>query len=110
MKKPMQPESSISSQHEYSEDSRDSWPDGAAQRNVTKSVQDEKHMLLMFQPLIHESSKDSENLLPEGTEMRFNVSQHSSDCPIERHKSVEHLCESMDQQWCDISEVIEQTF
>ena len=57
-----------------------------------------------------ESSKGSENSLPEGAAIEFNVSEHTKDCPTKRREPVEQLQKSPDQQWCDINEVIESDF
>ena len=65
---------------------------------------------LTFQQSTHESSEDSQESLPQGTAREFHTSQHTRDCSTERCKSVEHSQESLDQQWCDISEVIESHF
>ena len=69
-----------------------------------------KHMLPTFQSLTRKSRKDLGKSLPEGSATRFNISQHNRDCSMERCKPVEHSQESMDQQWCDISEDNEYDF
>ena len=100
---------SISLGHEYSECSRNSWPERITKGTV-EVIQDGKHMLLTSQPLICESSKDLENSPPEGAVTGFNTSQFTKDCLKEKCKAVENLQKSLDQQWCDISEVIESNF
>ena len=72
--------------------------------------QDEVAKIQTFQPLTHKSSKVSENSLPEGATMRFNVLQHVKNTFKERHKPVEDSKKLRDKQWCDINEVIESDF
>ena len=67
-----------------------------------------KHMASTFHQSTSESSEYSENSPPEGTATGFNISQSNRDCS--RGKPVEHLQESLDQEWCDIAEVVECDF
>ena len=39
-----------------------------------------------------------------------DISQCFSDCSLEKRKSGEHSRKSLDQQWCELSEVIESDF
>ena len=64
----------------------------------------------MFQESTHEASKDSQNSCSEGAERKLYSSLHTRGCYTEEHKSVEHSRKLLDQQWCDISEVIESDF
>ena len=69
-----------------------------------------KYITLTFQQLTHKSSKDSRESLPEGTPIGFKVSQVTREVSRGGSEPVENLQESLDQQWCDISEVIESDF
>ena len=51
-----------------------------------------------------------ENLLSGGTTTNYSESTYSRAVPTERYESVECSWDSRDQQWCDISEVIESDF
>ena len=64
----------------------------------------------MFQQSTCKSSKDSWELLPEGTANGSNSSHITRVCSGENSESVEHSQELLDKQWCDISEVIESDF
>ena len=110
MEKPMQPEFTVPSQHEYSEDSMDSPLGGAVRRKVTKDDQCEKPMMPMFQLQTCESSKALRNSLPEGAARNFSCLQHPVNGCAQICEAVEHSQDSMDQQWCDINEVIESDF
>ena len=69
-----------------------------------------KEMTLMFQQSPHKPGKDSWESLPEGVTNGFSVLRNTRDCSMGRSESLEHLQESLDQQWCDTSEVIESDF
>ena len=62
-----------------------------------------KHMAPTFQQSRCESSEPLWESLPEGAATGPNTLQHNRDCSAEKRKSREHLWESLDQQWCDIS-------
>ena len=85
-------------------------------QEVTKAMEEQastvarKGMISMFQKSTSESHEGSENLLLEGAVGGFNISQHIEDCFTERHEPVEQLRKSLDQQWGEISEVIESDF
>ena len=70
----------------------------------------ERHRTLMFQESTRESREDSQNSHSESTASDFYPSQHTRGRSTEERKSVEHSWKSLDQQWCDISEVIESDF
>ena len=67
-------------------------------------------MLPTSHGLACKSSEAFENLLPGGTTTNHSESTYSRGVPTERYKSVECSWDSRDQQWCDISEVIESDF
>ena len=83
-------------------------------RRETAEVQNcdiaRKHTALMFKGSTRKSSKDLQNSLPEGTMEGPHVLQCTRGCSIEISEPVEPSQESLDQQWCDISEVIESDF
>ena len=62
----------------------------------------------MFQMSTHESCEESKNSRLEG----FKKIEHFTTihCNTERHESGEQSWKSLNQQWCDISEVIESDF
>ena len=69
-----------------------------------------KHTASTFQESTCKSSEDSQNSLLESVAREFKSPQHTRGCSTERSASVEHSRESLDQQWCDINEVIESNF
>ena len=77
---------------------------------VEKCETTRKHMALTLQQSIHESSKDSQKLRPEGTVREIHPSQHSTDCCMDKCENTEPSWKSLEEQWCDISEVVESDF
>ena len=69
-----------------------------------------KCMGLMFQESTCKFREDSQKSRPQNTVTRKDPSQYTRDCSTEKRKFLEHSQELMDQQWCDISEVIESDF
>ena len=63
-----------------------------------------KSMTPMFERSTRKSSEAG------GTARGTYFSQHTTGCSTGNRKSVEHLRNSLQQQWCDISEVIEFDF
>ena len=72
--------------------------------------QEEKHKKLRSQESRHKFREHSQNLHPESTTNEFYPSQYNSSPSTEECKSLEHLWNSWDQQWCDISEVVQSDF
>ena len=64
----------------------------------------------MFQESTHEFGKDSQNSRLRNSVMETDFSQCVSGCSLGKHESGEHSRKSMDQQWCELSEVIESDF
>ena len=64
----------------------------------------------MFQESTCEFKEDSQKLQPQNTMMETDPSQYTRDCSTGKRQFREHSRKSMDQQWCDISEVIESDF
>ena len=62
------------------------------------------------QETIHKFTEHSQNLHQENAANKFHLSQHSRGCSTKESKVAEHSRNSLDQQWCDISEVIDSDF
>ena len=101
-----QPQDTVS---EYSDSSWKLWTTHEVTEVQTHNKA-RKHTALTFQQLTCQSSEDSRESLPEGTPIGFKVSQVTRDCSRGGSEPVENSQESLDQQWCDISEVIEFDF
>ena len=69
-----------------------------------------KHTILTFQESTRKFGKDSQNSLLRNSVMETDFSQCVSDCSLGKCKFGEHSQKSMDQQWCELSEVIELDF
>ena len=69
-----------------------------------------KHTTLTFQGSTREFGKDSQNSQLQNVVMETDFSQHASDYSLKKRKFGEHSRKSMDQQWCELSEVIELDF
>ena len=67
-------------------------------------------MALTFQESTRKFGEESQKSRPQNTATRTDSSQCTRDCSMGKSKFLEHLQDSMDQQWCDISEVIESDF
>ena len=69
-----------------------------------------KGITLTFQESTHESSKHSQESPPEGAGEESHILHHTRGCSTEGSESVESSQKLLDQQWCDIREVIESDF
>ena len=69
-----------------------------------------KYTALMFQESTCEFKEDSQKLWPQNTMMETDPSQYTSECPMRKREFREHSRKLTDQQWCEISEVIESDF
>ena len=65
---------------------------------------------LTLQESTCEFGEDSQNSWLQKSMMETNPSQRANDCPMTKCKFREHSWKSMDQHWCELSEVIESDF
>ena len=63
-----------------------------------------------FQESTCESSKHSQESPPEGTTEEIDVLPHARSRPMGDSKSVDSSQSSLNEQWCNISEVVESDF
>ena len=92
-----------------SESSRKSW----VNREKTELLMcdaEEKHKKPTSQELTRKFREHSQNSCPESAASEFYSSQHSRGHSTEECEFVEHSWNLPDQQWCDISEVVESDF
>ena len=68
------------------------------------------HTTLTFQESTRKFGKDSQNSRSRNSVTETDISQCISDCSLEKRESGEHSRKSLDQQWCELSEVIESDF
>ena len=68
-----------------------------------------KDITLTFQEATHRSGERSQNSHWESAERRTNCPQSTNDC-IKKCEFEEHFQDSQNQQWCELSEVVESDF
>ena len=101
-----QPQATYSEFREFSRKSRPCSEINEIQAGETPR----KHRTLTFQESTHEFGKDSQNSWSQNSVIETDISQCVSDCSLEKCESGEHSQKSLDQQWCELSEVIESDF
>ena len=60
--------------------------------------------------LICEFTEHSQNLLQGNAAKKFHSSQCDRGCSMKESKATEHSWNLLDQQWCDVSEVVDSDF
>ena len=70
----------------------------------------ENHENPTNQKLIHEFTEHSQNSHQENATNKFHSSQRNRSCSMKESKATEHSQNSLDQQWCDINEIVDSDF
>ena len=95
-------------QSNFREHSRKSQP--FPEKRETEEVKAvRKDITLTFQESKRESAEHSQNLQWQSTEMGTDRPQNDNDC-VRKCKFGEHSQNSSNQQWCELSEVVESDF
>ena len=70
----------------------------------------ENHENPTNQKLIHKFTEHSQNSRQENAANKFHSSQCNRGCSTKESEATEHSRNSLNQQWCDISEVVDSDF